>query len=508
MIRFEPSGGAAPELDRLITSSFDTSSLLLVTVDPAPSPDWTTQSVIAIADRMAALGPTLLVDLIPDSTLHETLGTDNFEGLADVFQFGASLKHVLHSTANHRFNFIGAGAAAEFETILSDSKWRRLLSEAQANGLFVIVHTNAAVAGLDHIAARVGSVALLSVREDVQLDGIRESAVIGPFPVPPAPAKPVPAAPAPPAPAPVREKTPEEQYESIKVPRNAAREALIADLRSRQRAALMTPPPAVEESAPQVVEGEVPQGSRSAEQIRSRPTFSRPIPSITEPTFADTKRKRGVKSRRALFWALSLAVIAAFVVGGWLVLQRYVEVTEVQGDSAVVVPPRQQPVMPLAYSVAVEAHQQLPIALERVNALRSDEPDMDFYIAPIVLDNVLYYRVLAGPLADSAAAGAVMRRLLEKGHKTGATQWDVRAAPLAFLLGEFESRSAAEQKVTETIDVSIPAYIVPLPMPDGAVRYRVYAGSFAGIAEADVMRQLLKNLGLPDTLVVRLGARK
>ena len=501
MIRFESSGAAAPELDELISSSLDAASLLLVTVQPAPPAEWTARTAIALADRVAALSPTILIDVVPESTLHDLLDAENFEGVADVFQFGASLKHVMQPARDHRFVLVPAGAAAEYETILSDPKWRRLLGDAQAGGHFVIVLADGQTPGLDHIAARVGRVVALSTEEDVGVDGLRIAEVIGPFPPK------VVVMPAPPPPA--RELSPDEQFEAIKLPRNAAREALIADLRARQRAALMTPPPPLDPVPPETPPSSAPS-SRAPGERTTRTAPPRPTPSITEPTFSHAPGKRGVKSRRALFWALSLAVIAAFVVGGGLVVRRYLQVSETTPpDSVPVTPAAPRPVaVPLAYSVAVEAHQQLPMAVERVNALRSEEPDMEFYISPGPVEDVIYYRVMAGPVADSAAAGVLMRKLIEKGHKTGTTQWDVREATLAFLIGEYASRGEAEKRVEEAIDKAIPSYIIPLPAPNGPTRYRVYAGAYAGFAEADVMRQLLKSAGLPDSLVVRMGPRE
>src|SRR5687768_807816 len=110
MIRFESSGAAAPELDQLISSSLDGGSLLLVTVQPAPPAEWTVRTAIAFADRVAALSPTVLVDVVPDTTLHDLLKAENLEGVADVFQFGASLKHVMQPAPNHRFVLVPAGA--------------------------------------------------------------------------------------------------------------------------------------------------------------------------------------------------------------------------------------------------------------------------------------------------------------------------------------------------------------------------------------------------------------
>jgi hypothetical protein len=102
----------------------------------------------------------------------------------------------------------------------------------------------------------------------------------------------------------------------------------------------------------------------------------------------------------------------------------------------------------------------------------------------------------------------MLRRLLENGHKTGATQWDVRQAPLAFVLGEYETRSAAAQREAEVGTLAIPAYVTPVLGNDGRTRYRVYAGAYAGPAEAESMRRQLRSARLPDSLVQRVGMRQ
>jgi SPOR domain len=297
------------------------------------------------------------------------------------------------------------------------------------------------------------------------------------------------------------------------VPRNAARDALIADLRARQRAALMAAPSAKEtdsaEQLPEVTETLATDRRRQAPRVKA-------APSITEPTFVSGVTREPVKSRRTLYWILSLAVLAAIGVGAWLVIRqqlagRQTQAAETTNTAPPDVPqfsPQAPATNALLYSVAIEAHQQLPLALERVRALREEEPEMDFYITPVVANNVMYYQVMAGPVVDSASAGALLLRLFEKGHKTGAQPGDVRRADLAFLLGEYESRTDAETRESEAAELGIPGYVIEVQVPDETIRYRVYAGAFTSSAEAAVMRQLLQSVGLPDSLVQRVGKQR
>jgi hypothetical protein len=196
------------------------------------------------------------------------------------------------------------------------------------------------------------------------------------------------------------------------------------------------------------------------------------------------------------------------VLGGWYLLQGQGSseedgATEANGAAA-----GRVNVVALPYSVAVEAHQDLASASERVEALRNDDPEVGFYIAPLLVGKVLYYRVMAGPVADSLEANLLLRRLLEEGHKSGSSPSDVRQAPLAFVLGEYDSRFAAHQRERDVAATSIPAYVVQIRTEEGRTRYRVYAGTYSGPAEADIMRRMLRAAGLPDSLVERVGIRR
>lgn len=476
-------------------------AVLVTTAADARASGWTEDLLVAVTERLARGRSVLLIDTIGDSALPERLAADPLEGLADVLLFGASLKHVVQQPGGFPFAFVPAGAAAQSEIELADPRWRRLLSEAQAAGYQTVVHTDAAAPGLEHVRARIGSEIALGHEGAGAPGGTDLLAVITP------PPSPVPPSPAPPAPPPAaRELSRDEQFEAIRVPRNAAREALIADLRSRQRAALMSPPPALE-PLPGVGATRPPAPPLPSDRrTPSRATASLAEPDFLEPGFSAPVSGPRVKSRPWWFWALSLAVLAAFAAGTWIMVARPFGVAPVADTAGPVAPAVRPGAVPLPYSVAIEAHQQLPTATERVEALRNEEPDLDFYIAPSLLDGVLYYRVMAGPVADSVTVGAVLRRLIEKGHKTGTSPGDVLATPLAFLIGEYDAAGAAQQRAREALNLAIPAYVLEVP-GDGESRWRVYAGAYAGQAEANVMRQLLKSAGLPDTLVQRIGAR-
>ncbi|HET9985506.1 MAG TPA: SPOR domain-containing protein [Longimicrobiales bacterium] len=159
----------------------------------------------------------------------------------------------------------------------------------------------------------------------------------------------------------------------------------------------------------------------------------------------------------------------------------------------------------LPYSVAIAAYPQYARAVQRTTELAAEQPGITFFVSPVMMAGALRYQVLAGPVADSAGAAILMRRLLDAGIKTGSSQFDVRPTRLAFQLGEFETREAAVAKGQQLATQNIPTYVVEVPFTAGPARYRLYAGAFVGAAEADVMRPLLRGAGAPDSLVLRVG---
>lgn len=159
----------------------------------------------------------------------------------------------------------------------------------------------------------------------------------------------------------------------------------------------------------------------------------------------------------------------------------------------------------LPYSVAIEAYPQYAPAVERAAQLEREQRGVAFFVTPTRDRGSVFYHVMAGPVADSVGAAALMQRLLDAGVKTGASQWDIVATRLAFFLGDFASRASAEERLATLADRGVPAYVVEVPLPGGPSRWRVYAGAFQGNADAAVLRPVLREAGVRDTLVPRIG---
>ena len=67
--------------------------------------------------------------------------------------------------------------------------------------------------------------------------------------------------------------------------------------------------------------------------------------------------------------------------------------------------------------------------LARIGQGAADEVRRSLSIGPFL---TLFSTRIMRAFALTAAAGALMRRLLANGQKTGATQWDIHTTPLRF----------------------------------------------------------------------------
>jgi hypothetical protein len=279
-----------------------------------------------------------------------------------------------------------------------------------------------------------------------------------------------------------------DEPDRIRLPKDEAREALIADLRARERAAL----------GRTGADGPVADGPEPAAVA-----MEAVLPAA--PAVRDTP----VRVRRPWgLWLAGAAIVLAGSASVWFFVLRdrgdlpEVSTPPVQAEPRI--PP--EPVgAPIGWSVAVEAHDRLGMAQQSVSSLAAADSSSDFYISPALVSGDLWYRVLAGPFADSVGAAVAMQRLVDAGLKRAAAVWDVRATPLAFLLGRFEQMAEANARADELMQKGIPAYVVEVPYSRGGPWYHVYGGAYTAPSEAERMGELLRNAGLPDSLVVRVG---
>lgn len=483
------SGGLPAVLAAGLSRSALPGSLLLLAGRRARASGWAPQAAVALADAMQKSGrATLLVDLeLRAPALHRQIDVPNVEGLADVFEFGTSPRRVTQPVPRHDFRFLPAGAyVSDPGELLRSPQWSRVVADVEAEA--VLFYAAADEEELAPLAGRIGEAVLLVEEEEVGqvydqvAGGVAVSAVL------------IPAVPTELA----ARRSDSEEYAA-----------------SWTRAGVGTtpPPPRLEQG------GDLPWTETLPEEKL-----------LAEPPAPIRARKRRSAARVALLAAAALLLIGGVGYAALWGAQKYLDVDlPLLGDgdeappavasqpSATEGPQAAQPTadsgppaasvpgpVPLAYSVAVEAHRDLGLSLRRARALRRAANGIGFFVAPTVRDSAVFYRVMAGPVADSTGAAALMQRLVDEGHKTDVEPWAVRRTRFAFDLGEFDSEAAAERRREEVAALRIPAYVVRMSDDDGAP-YRVYAGAYEGAGEAEVMNRELKRAGINAKLVARTG---
>jgi cell division septation protein DedD len=222
------------------------------------------------------------------------------------------------------------------------------------------------------------------------------------------------------------------------------------------------------------------------------------------------------RSYTPLWWTLAVVALLSLLAGSWHFVRVRLQNRNAPDDGGAALlaspaptpgaanqpPPASDTI--LGYTVSVGEHVRLPSAEQRVGALRAAAPEASYFIAPVVREEALYYDVLAGPVADSATAFALLDTLaLRSRDVRGAGE--VRLAPYAFLLGDYATEDSATARVAGLRRLEIPSYTVPLSGPPP--RFRVYAGGYTGPVDAEVMKQILQSVGEPDLLVPRVGKR-
>jgi cell division septation protein DedD len=528
-VSFDPTSGvASPAFEDSLRSWAATPVVLLAVGPLAQRGGWAADAAILLAETLAESGDrVVLADLSLDRPeLHELVGTENIEGLTDVFLFGASLEHVTLKLPAHSFELIPAAPfTPDAEEILTHRRWSLVFEEFAATKTRLLLYLPITLEGTGAFSDRVGHTVVLADRweaESVRAALSSDADIMGFLAPPKSAERDDEVMPPPAAPMPVSEtiigggRIADKDFEKIRIPKDGAREALIADLRSRQRRALMDPAP-----PPQPLPEEV-DVVRAKPLITPRIGFPTVQPGISEPTFASTVRTAKPRPRRVLP-ALIVVLLVSSAAATWHYWGRPFwenrRAGETVNGSSVGsgganpgsrTPPLTEPPLPagrsLPYSVAMAGYQLLDQAQERVEQLRRDAPTMQFYVAPTVVQGQLFYRVLAGPLPDSSTAAAVRDTLMARRIKVFSSSSDLLETPYAYLIGSFERRVDAVTKGAEAASKGIPTYIVPVGVPGGDTQYRLYAGAYTGPGDADFLRSILEAASLPDTLVERTGS--
>lgn len=546
-VSFDPhEGTSAPAMGPLIEGAAAAGRVLLLAVGPdAQQAGWAAQAALALADAFAIRGDrVVLADLsLQNPELHTHLEADNEEGLTDVFLFGASLQHVTLAFPDRKFLLIPASAfTPDAEEVLTHQRWGSVFEELTAEHAKLIAYLPMDTPGAHAFSDRIGHTIVLAARgeenavraalsndadvlavltqpavEEVVEEVIEPEAAAAPMPEPsPSPSPDPDPYPDPsPEPSPSLPRVSDKDFERIRIPKDGARDALIADLRARQRAALMAPPPTM---AP------LPHDAPPAHPRPVQPTprkGSTPPPPSTVPLFTLASVQATPRPRYAwLTWLLVLALLAGIGTAAWYLWQQRIEA---ENPPAALHPrpnpataqtpapapaPAPAPVAgtPLPYSVALASFQTLALAEEQRARVAKDQSNVEFYVAPVAVQGKVTYRLMAGPYADSISAGGVRDFLVEQRVKVIASPADIASTPYTFLIGEFKSRADADAQQKDAANRGVPSYVVAIKSTQGSQVFRLYAGAFTGPGDAAFMRPILKSAGFPDNLVERTGS--
>ena len=160
---------------------------------------------------------------------------------------------------------------------------------------------------------------------------------------------------------------------------------------------------------------------------------------------------------------------------------------------------------PQAYSLSLAAFEDESVATLRAENLAGRRTDLLFTTVPVQVSGRVFHRILAGPATDSVAAEELRTSLGESLSDEDSSVWIVRATSLAFALGDYESREAADRRAGEIPLTSVAPYVFEVGVTDRPT-FRVYAGAYADSAEASVAHSRFMEAGeeIPQ-LVRRVG---
>lgn len=497
----------------------------------------------------------VLADLdLERPVLHLAAGVANEEGVVDLLEFGISLGRLLRSAGGGSFDLLPAGLIfSPAGDLLRHERWDAVLIDIAMRRATLLAYVPAEADGVEAVIERAGAVIVLAERDEGRavVEKLRHPysviAVLTPEPPkppapppPPPPQQPVEEAPAvseePAGAEPVEvveaevavetgtaaasEGTPEGDDVATVVeevePEPSPEVAPIQEVRERQRAARLAGAPVLPETGAAADEVEPEEAAEEAPEEPEEPE-SLALPEAPAPPRIAPVRTPVLPPRsrfsRPLAWTIGVVLLASLAAGAWHFLGGRLPFAREAAPPPEPVPEAAPPTAAMAaaeqdalpYVVALEAHRQLLAAAERVADLAEIEPEIGFHIEAVEREGALYYHVMAGPVADSAAALALRDTLIRRGHKTAATPTDIRLTPLAFLIGDYSSDTTAFEQRDILLRLDIPSYVVRATAVDGQPVYRLYVGGFSTPAQAAIMRELLRNAGIRDTLVARTG---
>ncbi len=515
--------------------------LLMTTADPV----WAADTAIAIAASWARAGRrVVLADLqLEEPVLHERVGAANQDGMVDVFLYGASLARSARPVAGRSFYLIPAGTyTADAGQVYRHPRWAKLIAGFRDADAVLLLFVNDRSADAVALAEWAEDVVVLGDPAESRLlasfaaRGVEVRAVVvppSPDPTGSEPSEPDPAEPI--AIETVRDAVDQDAGdpgdEADREDGDGHGEEDESEISGWADVVAPSPDAGYPLEATRIVVSAVPPAVKTVTQPLDDAADSHADPdpdpaARPEAPGLETARplrRRARRSERTLVGRLLGAAAAVVVVVAAVALLLpdrgstaedavLVERPVAAADDAVSPEPAPAPIpapTPQPYAVQLGAFTTLAAARAEIAAEQPRYPDVPFYISPERNRDVLYYKVRAGLLADSAAANRLRERLVEGGAiepEDAAGAWSlIQYAPLAFSFGEYGTREAAALRGDSLEARGVPAYLVRLPAAGDAERWRVYGGAFRDSTVAGGMRELLGPAGIDAPLRPREG---
>lgn len=428
---------------------------------------WAADAAIGMSTAWAASGRrVVLADLhLENPLLHEPLDAENLEGLVDVFLYGASIARSAKPVGGRGFFLIPAGTyTPDVDAIYEHPRWPKLIAGFRDAGASLVLFAPAGAANLRYLAESVSQVVLLGAPRDPAVLAPLSLAGVG--------------------------------LRGLVVPPSAD----------------TVPSPAAVPLA--AVPAPLPEAPAAPAPVAPDAGLHLPPPPVRTPQRGDGVMKL------ALWIMLAVAVVAAIAYAAVSLrpdLVPWAGVGSSAGADTVALAPQsalapRAPTRggePLPYSVQVIAYKSLSAATEQLERVRQQVPAVQVFASPEEIQGVLYYKVLAGALPDTALAQQIREVLVASGainEEDASGAWSlIQHTPLAFDLGEYSTREAAIAAVDSMQARSIPTYPVAVPYSDGTQRWQLYGGAYTDSTTAGAMRRLLTEVGLEPRLVARTG---
>jgi hypothetical protein len=452
LIRYNPGSSHVPEP---FVPSADFPGAVVLLVAGGGAREWAARTAVDLAAAWAHSGRrVVLADLhLEDPFLHETVGEENLEGVADVFLYGASLARSARPLHGRGFHLVTAGTYTdETGEVYAHPRWKKLIAGFRGAQASLVLFAPAEPETVRVLGEHADDVLFLDspveLAEAVPLHARTHPALLPPVP---APAAAVPAEP----PAPVE----------IELP-------TAGDV-------VLPPPP--------------------------EPRRKRRIRAGIPPFLWVLLVLGGL-----LLTGLLVASERPELLGP---LQGRLGVAGEEREHAPATPISVRRATPLgdtlSYSIQIKAYNSLRAARQQLGMEERRHRDVPFVISPELVSGILYYKIYAGMTADTAEAVRLRQRLVASGsldESDALGSWPlIHATLLTFLLREEVDRELAVARADSLSERGIPAYTVRLPFSDGSSRWRVYGGAFVDTLRSEGMRQLMRDSGVPGQLVVRLG---